>query len=125
MTDLQQRTRRCVGPTLAGLFLLHAVAVPLASAAAAEVPDGWSHTAPREEIAPKFTYDPGGGPSRGGSFVIESDGREGLIGRWTKAFPVSGGGYYRFSARRRVENVASPRRCAVARLLWRDAQGRS
>jgi len=125
MTDLQRRTRRCVGAALVGLFLLYAVAVPLASAVAAEAPDGWSHTAPREEIAPKFTYDPGGGPSGGGSFVIESDGRKGLIGHWTKTFSVSGGEYYRISVRRRVENVACPRRSAVARLLWRDAQGRS
>ncbi len=126
MLNLQQATHRFAGPVLVGLFLLLAVAAPLsANAATAQAPDGWSHTAPREEIAPTFTHDPQGGPSGGGSFVIESDGREGLIGFWTKSFPVRGGDSYRFSARRRVENVSSPRRCAVARLLWRDGEGRS
>lgn len=120
MNHLQRRTRHSVGPALVALFLLHGVA---ADAEATEAPDGWSHAAPREEIAPEFTYDPQGGPSGSGSFVIKSDSREGLIGFWTKTFPVRGGEYYRFSARRRVENVACPRRSALARLLWRDAQG--
>lgn len=125
MIPVPRISYRFVGPVLAGLLLLHPVAVPLARPAAAEVPDGWTHRAPRAEIAPEFAYDPRSGPSGGESLTIESDGREGLIGCWTKTFPVRGGAYYKFSAYRRVENVACPRRCAVARLLWRDAKGQS
>jgi predicted amidohydrolase len=56
--------------------------------------------------------------------VIAADGREGLFGWWERTFPVRGGSYYEFSARRRVEGLASPRRTTVARVLWRDDQGR-
>jgi predicted amidohydrolase len=104
--------------------LLSSVASPQANfAAETEAPDGWSSSAPRKEIRPAFSFDARGGPSGKGCLVIESDGREGLIGCWTKSFPVTGGEYYRFSAKRRVQRIDSPRRGAVARLLWRDAQG--
>ncbi len=102
-----------------------AIAAPsIPASCASDGLDGWSHTVPREEIAPKFAFDPRGGRSGGGSLVIESDGRAGLIGCWTKTYPVSGGKHYQFSAQRRAEHVACVRRCAVARLLWRDDQGR-
>ncbi len=108
--------------TLAGFFLLQML-LPLESFA--EAPKGWQHSTPREELSPKFTYFPKGGPAGDGKFVIESEGREGLIGHWEKSFLVRGGESYRFSVKRRVENVISPRRCAVARLHWRNAQGKS
>jgi predicted amidohydrolase len=123
--NFHRKVLRFAIPALAGLLLLHAVEVASAVVAAPETPDGWSHAAPREEIGPKFTYDSHGGPSGGGSLVIESGGREGLIGCWTKTFPVTAGEYYQFSVHRRVENVVCPRRCAVARLLWQDAEGHS
>jgi predicted amidohydrolase len=56
--------------------------------------------------------------------VIEADTRPGLFGWWEKTFPVHGGSYYEFSVQRRVEHIASPRRTAVARVLWRDEKGR-
>ncbi len=108
---------------LAGLISHLMVSNCPAGDVAESVPPGWSHSAPRDELAPKFTFNPHGGPSGGASFVVESDGRQGLIGCWTKTFPVTGGEYYRFAVRRRVERVESPRRCAVARLLWQDAKG--
>jgi predicted amidohydrolase len=86
-------------------------------------PEGWSTAAPRDEIRPEFAYDPTGGPHGRGAFVIRSDEREGLQGRWTKTFPVQGGHAYRFSALRRVEHAASPRRTAVARVTWTDDSG--
>jgi hypothetical protein len=52
-------------------------------AAGAPAPDGWTTAAPRDEIKPSFAFDPDGGPEHHGSFVIESDSREGLIGRCT------------------------------------------
>ena len=90
----------------------------------ASAPEGWSTHSPRFEIEPRFTYLPEGGPDHYGSFAIEADDREGLFGWWEKTFPVHGGSYYEFSARRKVEHVATPRRTAVARVLWRDEKGR-
>jgi predicted amidohydrolase len=87
-------------------------------------PPGWETASPREEIAPEFSYNPQGGPEHAGSFVIRADHRDGLIGRWTKTFPVEGGKHYRFSALRKVDGSGAPRRTAVARILWRDADGK-
>jgi predicted amidohydrolase len=87
-------------------------------------PDGWETAAPREEIRPGFDYDPAGGPNRRGALVIRGDGREGLQGRWTKTFPAAGGHWYRFSALRRARDAGSPRRAAVARVIWLDDAGR-
>src|SRR5262249_27902963 len=83
-------------------------------------PDGWTTAAPRAEIRPEFSYDPEGGPHRRGAFIVRTDEREGLQGWWTKTFPVRGGAAYRFSVLRRAEGCASPRRAAVARLVWSD-----
>src|SRR5438445_6424445 len=102
------------------------LASPLqASAAEAGIEaDGWTGVAPREEIRPSFEFKPDAGPGRHGILVIRAEGREGLDGHWTKTLPIKGGKYYRFRVLRRVENVPSPRRSALARILWRDAQGR-
>ena len=86
-------------------------------------PDGWVTSSPRDEISPHFSYDPKGGADRNGSFIIESDNREGLIGKWTKTFPVKGGRSHRFSVKYRFTGNVSPvpvRRAVVARVLWRD-----
>jgi predicted amidohydrolase len=91
-------------------------------------PEGWSTTFPRDEISPVFTYNPEGGPDHNGSFIIESDQREGLLGRWTRTFPVRGGKHYRFSVHRKYTGTNSPvpaRRAGVARVLWRDENGNS
>src|SRR5262249_5952312 len=72
-------------------------------------PEGWSTQSPRDELRPAFRYEPAGGPSHRGSFVIEADEREGLIGGWAKAFPVQGGRYYKFSVKRKAEGIATPR----------------
>ncbi|MDP2876073.1 MAG: hypothetical protein Q8O00_07800, partial [Holophaga sp.] len=94
-----------------------------ASAATTAAPEGWRTAVIRDEIAPQFSYDSGGGPDRTGAFVIESDQRAGLVGRWVKTFPVSGGRHYGFQAMRRVSR-ADGRRAAVVRLLWQDAKGK-
>lgn len=85
--------------------------------------DPWTPTAPREEIRPKFERRETGGRSGRGALVIAADQREGLHGWWQRTFPVNGGQYYRFTAWRRVENIAVPRRSVLARMLWRDAAG--
>jgi predicted amidohydrolase len=86
-------------------------------------PDGWTAAAPRDEIRPEFSYSASGGPDGRGSFVIRSDEREGLVGWWSKTFPIEGGKSYAFHAVRRCENVALPRRSVLARVTWLNAQG--
>jgi predicted amidohydrolase len=93
-----------------------------AEAAASDAPEGWQTLAPREEVRPQFSYNPQGGLSGKGALVIAAGKLEGLDGHWAKTFPVKGGHYYQFRALRRVENVASPRRSVLTRILWRDAQ---
>jgi hypothetical protein len=73
--------------TLLALFFVTTAA---AMAPAADAPEGWTTAAPREEIKPDFAFDPQGGPDHRGCFIIESGSREGLVGRWTKTFPVHG-----------------------------------
>jgi predicted amidohydrolase len=103
-----------------GIWATLVTSIPALAAA----PAGWSTHSPREEIHPAFTYRAEGGPEHAGSFAIEADERPGLFGWWEKTFPVQGGRYYEFSARRKVEHVAAPRRTTVARVLWRDEKGR-
>src|SRR5437763_2373501 len=85
---------------------------------------GWRAEAPRDEIRPHFAYDPRGGRSGQGAWVIETDGREGLDGYWVNDLPVTGGRCYRFQAYRKLTHVASPRRSGLVRLTWLDARGR-
>ena len=89
-------------------------------------PEGWSTTYPREEIKPKFSYNPEGGPDHKGSFIIESGENEGMLGRWTKAFAINGGKHYRFSVLRKFTGSASyfpARKAGIARILWRNEKG--
>ena len=90
------------------------------AALAVDAPDGWTTASPRDEIKPAFRFE----PRDHGTFIIESDAREGLLGRWTKTFAVDGGQHYRFSARRKVTGSDSPRRTGVVRVLWRDENGK-
>ncbi|MEW6303629.1 MAG: carbon-nitrogen hydrolase family protein [Verrucomicrobiota bacterium] len=86
---------------------------------------GWETASPRAEISPKFTHRASGGRDGQGAWIIEADKREGLAGHWRREFPVEGGKHYRFEAWRKVQNVPYPRRSVVARVLWRDAAGKS
>ncbi len=85
---------------------------------------GWKTVSPRNEVRPEFKALPEGGPDGAGSLVIEADAREGLIGSWTKVFPVIGGATYRFHCLRKTDGIDVPRRTAEVRLLWQDAQGK-
>ncbi|PYJ60590.1 MAG: hypothetical protein DME24_08845 [Verrucomicrobia bacterium] len=86
--------------------------------------DEWTTAAPREEIRPQFQHTKTGGKSGHGALTIRADEREGLHGWWQKTFPVTAGRHYRFSAWRRAENIAVPRRSVLARVLWRDDTGK-
>jgi len=105
----------------AAIFATFAV---VASGAADLVDSSWQQTAPRAEIAPQFAFEAAGGRSGGGVLRIEADQREGLSGQWFKTVPVQGGQPYRFAAWKKTDGVTTPRRSAVARVLWQDAQGK-
>src|SRR5687767_15066443 len=86
---------------------------------------GRKSEAPRDEIKPEFSFNPKGGPDGRGGWIVRSDSREGLHGFWTRAIAITGGKHYRFTAYRRTQNVQTPRRSALVRLLWQDAEGKS
>ncbi len=98
---------------------------PLFSAEVREsaAPAGWTTEALREEIRPKFLYNAKGGRSGAGSFVIETDARDGLDGFWRRSFPVEGEKFYKFDAYRKVTGVQFPQQCAVVTVQWYDAAG--
>jgi len=111
--------KKNVAAAVAGLLLLslaHADNQPA---------NGWQTVAPRDEIRPAFSFEPGGGPKGAGCFVITDDHRDGLDGWFQKSFAVNGGDYYRFAAVRKTTGVAVPRRSALARVLWQDEAGRT
>ena len=87
--------------------------------------EGWEERSSRAEIRPTFSLDATGGPNGKGSLVVETGAQEGLDGHWEKTFPVEGERWYRFHAQRRATGVDSPERCVLARVLWRDEQGRA
>lgn len=106
-------------------MLIIAAGACLAGAAHADalsgIPSGWQSNAPRDEVRPAFSFDASGGRAGKGGFIIQHDSRDGLDGCWSTIFPVTGGHYYRFTAFRRTQQVDSPRRSALVRLLWEDA----
>ena len=105
--------------------LAFAICLTGASIASAGVPDGaWEFVSPRDEIKPMASWVAEGGPSQAGSFLIQADDRAGLSGSWNRDFPVDGGATYRFSAKRRTENIDVVRRAGVARIIWLDASGK-
>lgn len=109
---------------LACLLLAGCAPAAAPRAGDAPIPAGWTTAAPRDELRPAFGYDPAGGPAGAGAFTIAAADREGLHGHFQSTVPVVGGRHYRFHAVRKVENVAVPRRSAVARVLWRDDAGK-
>jgi predicted amidohydrolase len=100
-------------------------ATVLAGDGKSSVPDGWTSSAPREELRPKFSYDVHGGRDGKGGFIIAADQREGLDGWWTTTVPVQGGAHYRFHAARKIDRVTLPRQSAVVRIVWQDDRGHS
>jgi predicted amidohydrolase len=86
--------------------------------------DGWSAQSPRDEIRPQFRVDPTGGYHGGPALSISTDAREGLDGSWVRAFPITGGKTYAFHCVRKLEGAAVPRRSALVRISWTDADGK-
>src|SRR5689334_22963856 len=96
----------------------------LVAAAEISAPGGWTTAAPRDEVRPLFSYQSAGGHADAERLIIQADAHEGLSGQWQKSLPVTGGKYYRFQAWRKTENIDLPRRAGVARVLWRDKDGK-
>ncbi len=92
---------------------------------AQNAPEGWEAGAPRDEIRPRFSYEEHGGPGGAPALAIAANAREGLNGYWRKIFPVTGGGWYRFYALAKTENMRAPRRSAVVEIVWQDDRGRT
>lgn len=78
----------------------------------------WRGFAARDEIRPAFEQLPDG------RLRIVADAREGLDGHWARVFPVEGGKWYRIEAWRLAEGIPFPRRSVLARVHWRDADGK-
>ncbi len=106
------------------VYLTLLVASGRATADPVVLPTGWQTVSPREEIAPKFSFEPNGGPKSDGAWVITADEREGLHGWFQKSFSVTGGKHYHFRVVRRLDNVAVPRRSVVVRIKWQDDHGK-
>lgn len=111
--------------SLTAWLLLLGMVLRTAELSAAETNGGWVAVAVRAEIRPDFEYTPSTGQGSGEKWIVRADDREGLDGHWEKRLPVKGGDWYAFRIRRRVEGIAVPRRSALVRLQWRDAEGRA
>tara|TARA_R110002095_G_scaffold195383_3_gene173967 strand:+ start:685 stop:2037 length:1353 start_codon:yes stop_codon:yes gene_type:complete len=86
--------------------------------------DGWRAMTPREELRPNISWDADAGPTQQGAFLIQADGREGLMGHVQKTTPVEGGKTYEFTAFRKTEGIDLVRRAGAVRLIWLDQQGK-
>jgi predicted amidohydrolase len=104
--------------------LLFAIATNSAWSADA-FPNEWQAAAPREEIRPTFSFDAKADRDSQGALVIESSDSTADHGWFQKSFPVSGGKFVRFAAVRQTTNVDTPRRSAIVRIVWQDANGKS
>ena len=111
--------RELIAGASAGFALVATSGLLRGASAGNESADGWAPASTREEIRPHFEA------GRDGSLIIRADQREGLDGCWTGAFPVTGGNWYRFTASYQAKEVAVPRRSIVAKLDWRDGNGRA
>jgi predicted amidohydrolase len=111
--------------TLTFRFLAYCVVVVVMAARSSVAQDRWEARSARDEIRPAFAYEAKGGPNESGSLEIETGMQYGLDGHWAKSFAIEGGRWLRFHAKRRVTGIDSPERCVLARILWRDAEGRA
>ncbi len=86
---------------------------------------GWVAHSPRDEIRPVFAAETDGVAGESLTLSISAGDRPAIDGAWVKTFPVKGKHFYCFSALRRCDNVSSPRRSVVAKIIWQDDHGNS
>lgn len=83
----------------------------------------WRHWSPRDEIAPRFSYDASGGRAGSGALKIATRASSNF-GAWRRAYSdVRGGQDYRFTAWYRTDGIENDRRSVIARLQWLDSKG--
>lgn len=84
----------------------------------------WRFNSPREEIRPQWEMEQS---DDGQALVlrIKTGPSRAQQGWFAGEFPVSGGKHYEFTAQRTTKNVASPRRSALARIVWQDDAGKA
>jgi predicted amidohydrolase len=83
----------------------------------------WKRWAPREEIAPQFSFDPKGGRDGRGALKIATHAISDF-GAWRGTLrEVRPGQAYRFTAWYRTERIENERHSVIARLQWLDAKG--
>lgn len=86
--------------------------------------DGWQAMTPREELRPTISWEADAGPNQRGAYIIQADGRKGLMGHIQKTLPVEGSKTYEFKALRKTEGIDLVRRAGAARLIWLDQNGK-
>src|SRR5512138_3413159 len=83
--------------------------------------DGWKPYSVRDEIAPRSFSER---DAQGGLVLgLAGRGDDAVDGRWVREVPVVTGKTYAFHASWRAENVPSPARSVLARLVLLDAAG--
>jgi predicted amidohydrolase len=84
----------------------------------------WKQWSPREEIAPKFSFDPKGGRDGRGALKIAASASSDF-GSWRSTLDqLRAGQTYRFTAWYRTKDVEDPRRSVISRLEWLNAAGK-
>jgi predicted amidohydrolase len=84
----------------------------------------WKRWAPRDEIAPQFSFDPKGGRDGRGALKIAAHALSNF-GAWRTTLPeVHPGRSYRFNAWYRTQDVDNERHSVIARLQWLNASGK-
>ena len=87
-------------------------------------PEGWTHSSPRPEIAPRFSVDRGAGRQGGGALRIDGGKGGSAFGAWRRNIEgISGGKTYRFRAWYRTRGVSHVGRSVSARLEWLNEKG--
>lgn len=95
-------------------MLLGVLLVSITWPLAADDDAGWIAKSPRVENVPTFTS-----PLR-----IDNGDSPGAHGWYERPFDVLGGNFYQFRVERKTEKVKTPRRSAIVRIRWQDAQGK-
>jgi predicted amidohydrolase len=89
-------------------------------------PSGWTTWSARAETAPRCFVDAQHFRSKPGSLAISGNSNIAEHGGWQRLVPgVQAGGWYRFTAFYRTENVSYENWQVIARLDWRNGQGRT
>lgn len=111
--------------TFSSVLCLFSFALPIASLGQTtnHSLEGWTSESVRPEIAPKYSHH----RSESGDLVLglSGQGRVTVDGAWTRVFNVEGGSRIRFKVQKRTSAIGSPKRCALVKITWQDADGKS